>query len=184
MMIMTLGTALHAHKSPATGHEALHLVGAWAFPPSGDSTNSTKMLAMAPRARVLEAWRVVQHVNAVHVPGDIVEAGVFRGGTMMVMAWSEMVAKPHFGRHRTLWLYDTFEGLPPPTTEDGDKVKRKWSAAKRLRPGDSDDKGGTASPYVDADGVTRWCYGAESEVRQNMNMTGYPSQHALRQRQG
>ena len=153
MLCTTLCAQPSAHNRPATEHAALKVVGAWAFPPQG---NGTKMLAMASRTRVLEAWRAVQHVAALNVPGDIVEAGVFRGGTMMVMAWSEIMVASRFGKYRrTLWLYDTFEGLPPPTTEDGKNVNRRWSAAAaRLRPGASADEKGTATPYIDAG----WCY--------------------------
>lgn len=52
------------------------------------------------------------------VEGDIVECGVCNGGSAAVIAYPF--------RHepiRRLWLYDTFEGLPLPSPEDGPFAK-------------------------------------------------------------
>ena len=48
------------------------------------------------------------------IPGDIVECGVWKGGSMMVCALT-LLAK---SERRNLWLFDTFEGMPPPTKID------------------------------------------------------------------
>jgi O-methyltransferase len=47
------------------------------------------------------------------IKGDIVECGVFNGGSAAVMGFS-IAGYPD---HR-LWLYDTFEGMPPPAKRD------------------------------------------------------------------
>ena len=52
------------------------------------------LLAMAAKSKVLAAWQAVRNVS--RIQGDIVEAGVFRGGTSMVMAWAEMQARDVF----------------------------------------------------------------------------------------
>lgn len=44
------------------------------------------------------------------VAGDIVECGVARGGSALLMSLSARRVAPG----RTLWLFDTFEGLPEP----------------------------------------------------------------------
>lgn len=46
------------------------------------------------------------------VPGEIVECGVWRGGMSAGIATL-------LGNSRKYWLFDSFEGLPPATPEDG-----------------------------------------------------------------
>lgn len=61
------------------------------------------------------AFSSVCFLNANGVAGDFVECGVARGGASAMMA----LADNHFpGPKRTYWLFDSFEGLPPPTKED------------------------------------------------------------------
>ena len=50
------------------------------------------------------------------VPGDLVECGVWRGGSAFLMAAVlDMVGDGD----RRVWLFDSFEGLPPPEDVDG-----------------------------------------------------------------
>jgi O-methyltransferase len=46
--------------------------------------------------------------------GDVVECGVCNGGSAAVLA---RAIRNH--PTKSLWLYDTFEGIPPPTARDG-----------------------------------------------------------------
>jgi len=79
-------------------------------------------------------WKAVQYVMRSEIPGDFVECGVFRGGSVMVAA----KAFEHFGdTSRRLYLYDTFEGMPDPTEQDVDfkgrtpqQHLRTWSVNK------------------------------------------------------
>lgn len=48
------------------------------------------------------------------VPGDLIETGVWRGGACIFM---KAVLKAHGVHDRTVWLADSFEGLPPPDAE-------------------------------------------------------------------
>lgn len=53
----------------------------------------------------------IEHVLADNVPGDFIETGVWRGGTCIFMRgvlWSYGIAD------RTVYVADSFEGLPPP----------------------------------------------------------------------
>jgi O-methyltransferase len=54
---------------------------------------------------------VVQH----GIPGDIVECGVWRGGSMQAVA---LTLSEQGATDRHLHLFDTFEGMPPPTEKD------------------------------------------------------------------
>jgi O-methyltransferase len=63
---------------------------------------------------ISEAIYILQFLHeALRVPGDICEFGVAQGATSRLLAAEIM---PLAGR--TLWLFDSFEGLPPPTPED------------------------------------------------------------------
>jgi Macrocin-O-methyltransferase (TylF) len=48
------------------------------------------------------------------VPGDLVEAGAWRGGTSIFM---RAVLKAFGVRHRNVWVADSFEGMPEPDAQ-------------------------------------------------------------------
>jgi O-methyltransferase len=50
------------------------------------------------------------------VPGDLVECGVWRGGSALLMA---EVLERRAATDRRVWLFDSFEGLPGPRDIDG-----------------------------------------------------------------
>jgi len=49
------------------------------------------------------------------VPGDLVECGVAQGGSALLIA---LVNAKLGGNRKHLWLFDSYEGLPDPTSED------------------------------------------------------------------
>ncbi len=51
------------------------------------------------------------------VSGDIAEVGVYKGGTAKLMSYAQ--------GNRGMHLFDTYEGMPPPTKEDAGAVQ-KW----------------------------------------------------------
>lgn len=60
-------------------------------------------------------FKAVEHIAATAIPGAMAECGVWRGGSAMLMALSAQ----HFGiNDRAIWLYDTFDGMTPPTEAD------------------------------------------------------------------
>ena len=57
----------------------------------------------------------VEHVVSARVPGALVECGVWKGGSMMAAALTLL----RLGvSDRDLYLFDTFQGMPPPTHHD------------------------------------------------------------------
>lgn len=71
--------------------------------------------------------------------GAFVECGVWRGGSAFLMALADPT--------RTVWMFDSFEGLPTPTAEDG-RAGVHWLAGperRRLR-----------NAAVAVDDVERW----------------------------
>jgi O-methyltransferase len=73
---------------------------------------------MARPRDVIENLRLVDEFR--HVPGCIVECGLWRGGMSAAIASS-------LGPERRYFLFDSFEGLPPARDIDGDAAKR-WQA--------------------------------------------------------
>ncbi|HXQ73677.1 MAG TPA: TylF/MycF family methyltransferase [Pyrinomonadaceae bacterium] len=49
-----------------------------------------------------------------NIPGDLIETGVWRGGAAIFM---RAVLKTLGDKDRTVWLADSFEGLPPPSPD-------------------------------------------------------------------
>jgi len=76
-----------------------------------------KPYTMTSPARVQALIRAVKYVINNDIPGDIVECGVWKGGSMMAAALtlSQMQASG-----RSLYLYDTFEGMVEPDERDVD----------------------------------------------------------------
>jgi O-methyltransferase len=65
--------------------------------------------------RLKSLLRLTRQIDALGVVGVIVECGVANGGTAAVMAYGSRRSR----LQRDVWLFDSFEGLPPPTPEDG-----------------------------------------------------------------
>lgn len=92
----------------------------------------------------------VNYIERYRIPGDIVECGVFRGGSVMAAALTLLDLKS-VDRH--LYLFDTFEGMPDPGNEDRDS------------------SGVSAESQIDS----VHCYASLDEVRRSVLGTGYPA---------
>ena len=71
---------------------------------------------MCSVARLRGLYSAVQYAATREIAGDIVECGCARGGSAALMALTLQQA----GSRRKLWLFDSFEGLPAPSSEDPD----------------------------------------------------------------
>ncbi|MCC7302168.1 MAG: class I SAM-dependent methyltransferase [Bacteroidia bacterium] len=107
-------------------------------------------------------YSATQYVCRNNIPGDMVECGVWKGGSAMMMA---LVLLQEGQSHRKLWLYDTYEGMSEPTARDVDF--RGADAGALL---DSQEKG--AEKNV-------WCYSPMEEVKTNLISTGYPEENLV-----
>jgi hypothetical protein len=70
---------------------------------------------MTSREKLFGLVSAVRYVESHGIPGDVVECGVWRGGSMQAAA-KTLLELGSTSRH--LYLFDTFEGMPPPTEED------------------------------------------------------------------
>lgn len=111
--------------------------------------------------------QAIERVNEQGVEGDVVECGVWKGGMSMAMIF----ANQRHNIDRTFWLFDTFEGLPPPDSEKDDRRAQKlynriqkgrinWDVRKKLATHELEDG--------------KWNWGPLDVVKQNVLYTGYP----------
>ena len=68
-------------------------------------------VSMLPVARLDNLQTCIADVLRCAVPGDLCETGVWRGGSTIFM---RAVLKAHEVTDRTVWVADSFEGLPKP----------------------------------------------------------------------
>ena len=69
--------------------------------------------------RLASLHRLTLDIDRRSISGDVVECGVYNGGSAALMA--SVCAKSPL--NRTIWLFDSFEGLPKPTEEDGEEAQ-------------------------------------------------------------
>jgi O-methyltransferase len=74
---------------------------------------SQRAATLIGRARLDNVHQCVDHVIREGVPGDLIETGVWRGGTTILM---RAIVKAR-GDDRLVWLADSFAGLPDPDTD-------------------------------------------------------------------
>lgn len=81
---------------------------------------------MIGRARLDHLHRCVLDVLARKVPGDLIETGVWRGGATILM---RAVLAAYGDATRTVWVADSFQGLPQPDAEryPADAGDRHWT---------------------------------------------------------
>lgn len=128
------------------------------------------MWTMVNKAKLQMVHDAVIILNAKGIPGDIVECGVWKGGATMTMMLAAL-SNGDMSNPRTFWLFDTFQGLPKPTQEDGDKAQKIWSevnAGQNLSARDG---------MLDIASNGKWNYGPKPIVKNNIRSTGYPTTH-------
>lgn len=83
---------------------------------------------MTRPTRAIALWKLCKKALKTGVPGDFVECGVWMGGSAGLMA----VTLQRFDKdgERNLHLFDSFEGLPEPSQEDGEKASLYWTESE------------------------------------------------------
>ncbi|HET7923542.1 MAG TPA: TylF/MycF/NovP-related O-methyltransferase, partial [Rhodanobacteraceae bacterium] len=90
------------------------------FPADASAEDRAILAAIAPFTmtsleRQLALIQSVRHVARNRIPGCFVECGVWRGGSSMAVA---LALAQEGNVDRELYLFDTFEGMTPPTELD------------------------------------------------------------------
>jgi hypothetical protein len=117
-----------------------------------------KPYTMTSIERAFHLYKCVQYVSRARIDGDILECGVWRGGSMMLVA-KVLGALGDTGR--TLHLFDTYEGHPKPdhpldVDMWGNRALDEWREFRKT------------------DETSDWARVSIEEVRANMQSTGYP----------
>lgn len=66
---------------------------------------------------------LLRGIERLGVPGVVMETGVAKGGSALTLAALKR-------QSRCMHLYDTFEGMPPPSQRDGEDVHRRYAFIK------------------------------------------------------
>jgi len=115
---------------------------------------SVEAFTMTGVLRIGALRQAVQYICKHGIAGDVVECGVWRGGSMLAIA-KTLLENQDDGR--TLYLFDTFEGMTEPTSVDQDK---EGTPAVEMLTGDK-----VSNPD--------WCYASLEEVRRTMGLSEY-----------
>lgn len=110
---------------------------------------------MTSPERIYALMQAVRYVSANEIRGDIVECGVWKGGSMAAAAMTLVRMKD---MSRNLYLFDTFQGMSAPTEADVDYT------GKHARDVMKQDEG-----YKCADAPL-------DQVRELLQRTGYPQE--------
>ena len=115
---------------------------------------------MTSDERLVTLSRSIKYLFDNDIEGDIVECGVWRGGSMMLAANKLRNLKC---LNKKIFLFDTFQGMTEPS-----EVDIAWdsiSAQERL----------VNEPRFE--GRNAWCYSTLDEVKSNLFKTQYPKEN-------
>jgi len=106
---------------------------------------------MTGKPAMYALYGACKYVHEAGIPGDFVECGTWRGGSAIVAALTFEAER----KKRDIWLYDTFEGMTPPTDADVDV------------------NGNSAAFYLDQYRDNQgWCYASKDDVSANFKSAG------------
>ena len=116
---------------------------------------------MTPIGRMYGLFQSVKYMIERNILGDIVECGVWRGGSAMLVA--KYLASIN-DTPRRIFLYDTYEGMSEPTSHDriiatDESAHPAWDSRRTTEDTEASD----------------WCFASLDDVKANMSLTGYPN---------
>ena len=115
---------------------------------------------MTSLERMYALWSATRYIVDNQLPGDFVECGVWRGGSVMLMAATLLRLGD---TSRDLWLYDTFGGMTAPTVDDVQAMSGR-PAAEIL----NEHERTPDDPF--------WGIADRDTAERNLRRTGYPFQ--------
>ncbi|WP_175420879.1 TylF/MycF/NovP-related O-methyltransferase [Streptomyces griseus] len=120
-----------------------------------DIIRAVKPYTMTSPERLNAFVLATRHIVRHDIPGAVVECGVWRGGSMQACA-KTLLSLGETGRD--LYLFDTYEGMTPPTAED---LRRDGRPAREL---------------LDAQGKDRpiWAVASLEDVKAGFEQVPYP----------
>jgi hypothetical protein len=128
-------------------------------PGAAEIIRAVQPYTMTSTERLFSLIGAARYISAARIPGAIVECGVWRGGSMMAAALALLEVGDSA---RELFLFDTFEGMTPPTAHD---VTVDGHSAHEL----------LAAPRSTA-ADSAWCYATLPDVQTSLSRTRYPAE--------
>jgi len=116
-------------------------------------------LTMASRERLFATMMSCKYILENNLDGDFVECGVWRGGNSIVAAWMFKL----YNSNKKVYLYDTFQGMTPPTKMDIE-LNGKRTASEKLAEEELIKDRGFAQNV--------WCYASLDDVKNNFSKAG------------
>ena len=107
-------------------------------------------------------YKIINYLEDNNIQGDIVECGVWRGGSCMLIALALM---QRGNTSRKIYLYDTYSGMTEPTEKDDSAIDNRHASLliKEMRENKK-------YKY----GTSNWCEASIEDVKENLKSTGYP----------
>jgi len=115
---------------------------------------------MTSPERIVALSQAVDYLVKSGVEGSFVECGVWKGGSIMAALIRLKQLKVD---NRSVYLYDTFEGMSTPTTKD-----ESFQGKRAMDLMDQE---------IQKEGGPGWCYSTLEEVKSNIETIGYPNQY-------
>lgn len=125
----------------------------------GPIYETTRHMTTSSIDRMYALYQATRYISRSQIPGDIVECGVWQGGSSMIAALTLLTCGD---RDRKLWLYDTYAGQPEPgeadfQSNDGSDPHKRWAESQHGE-------------------INNWAFIPVEQVKANMLGTGYPEE--------
>lgn len=116
--------------------------------------NKCSSYTMTTPERLYAMYKATEYIANNNIEGDIVECGVWKGGSIMISA---LTLNKLNCPQKKFYLYDTFKGMNKPSEKDGERAITKWRISEKEQ-------------------INTWCYASLDEVKKNVFSIGYPEE--------
>ena len=121
-----------------------------------------KNFTMASLSQNYTMYKATEYVINNNIPGDIIECGVWKGGNMMISAYTLLKLR---SVEKILYLFDTYEGMSKPSRKDIRSYDNKPASE--------------ISKIHEKNDFEKWDYASLEEVKRNLYSTKYPQEKIL-----
>lgn len=123
----------------------------------------TKSYTMTSAERMYALYLAVEYTVRRKIPGDMIECGVWKGGSAMIIALTLMRLGE---KNKKIFLYDTYEGMGEPSNMD-------------VRAFDNKPGYEIWKKFYNASKKEKWLAAELDKVKKNMLSTGYPEKNII-----
>jgi len=124
-----------------------------------DTILSVNPFTLTSPERIFALCEAIKYIVTSKISGDVVECGVWKGGSMMAVART-LAQLNDSTRH--LYLFDTFDGMTPPSAKD---ISLSGTHASTM-----------LETNKKEDETSVWCYSPLEEVKEAVTSVGYSTE--------